>query len=298
MTISVIIPSYKNELMLIQNLKNNINFLKDFEIIVVNDDPTADIEKIIKQHSVLNRVKIINNEKNSGFSQSINRGIMSASGKYVFLLNNDVVIHDSGFISALKYFDQDQDLFAISFCQKEKDDTLVGKNRIFWKNGFFQHAKTVDHDFGITAWAEGGSSLIDRQKYINLKGFDSLYSPFYWEDIDLSYRAWKNGYKIIFSPATIFSHYHNSTIGKFYSRDYIDKISFRNQLLFIWKNIHDRKLILDHIVKLLPNLIVLIFNNKLNLIAGFFEALFKMPSIKRQPAKISDKKILDKFYEK
>ena len=41
-----------------------------------------------------------------------------------------------------------------------------------------------------------------------LGGFDGLYDPFYWEDIDLSYRAQKSGYKVIFEPKSIVTHEH------------------------------------------------------------------------------------------
>ncbi|PJE58197.1 MAG: glycosyltransferase family 2 protein, partial [Candidatus Portnoybacteria bacterium CG10_big_fil_rev_8_21_14_0_10_36_7] len=49
----------------------------------------------------------------------------------------------------------------------------------------------------------------------SLNGFDELYSPFYWEDIDLSYRAWKTGYTVLFDPQVLVEHHHETTIRTF-----------------------------------------------------------------------------------
>jgi len=46
MNISVIIPTYKNKQLLLNNLKKNYPFFKDLKIIIVNDDPEESQKKI------------------------------------------------------------------------------------------------------------------------------------------------------------------------------------------------------------------------------------------------------------
>ena len=120
---------------------------------------------------------------------------------------------------------------------------------------------------------------------------DELFNPFYWEDIDLSYRAWKAGYKITYDPNIKVEHHHESTIGKYFDRSNILKIAFRNQLIFQWKNLTDRDLIIKHLFNL-PRFVFF---------PGFFNALVRLPKIlqaRKKTVKLfvkSDREILDKF---
>lgn len=288
--ISVIIPTYKNKKLLIDNLKKNLQFLNDCEIIVVNDNPHEQLKKSFKKD--FPKVSAIDNEKNLGFGPAINLGAAKAKGQYLMFLNNDVQLLDNSYLAALDKFSANPNLFSVSFSQKEKNGTIVGKNKFFWKKGFFQHSSVNNLDSGINGWAEGGSCLIDKEKFEKLGGFDPIYSPFYWEDIDLTYRAWKAGYENIFMPEIKVIHHHKSTIAKYYNKHKIKQIAFRNQLLFIWKNITDKNLIKEHGLYLLKTLLT----QGADFILGFFQALLKRTKIKRDNnIKLTDKEILNKF---
>lgn len=298
--ITVVIPAYKKTDLLVKNLKKNIAFLRNCEIIVVNDDPEASIKRDLKEFSI----KLLENKQNLGFGGSINKGVERAKNKYVMLLNTDVVLHDNSFIKALQYFKKNHNLFAVSFAQEELDMSVVGKNKIYFKNGFFHHKKAGDLLPGKNAWAEGGACIIDREKFLRLGGFDLLYSPFYWEDIDVSYRAWKSGYEIFFTPQIKVEHHHESTIGSFFSKKTINTIAYRNQLIFIWKNITDLNLLILHILLFLPNMIYYLLKQDIIFLKSFLLALNKLPEIirKRKEQKkyffLSDEEILKLFYEK
>lgn len=270
--ISTIIPVYKKTNLFLKNLKTNYPYLKETEIIIVNDDPETSIKSLLKNY----KVKLIENTKNLGFGKSVNRGIKISKNKYVFLLNSDVVLNNDLFKNSIKHFEEEKKLFAIGLAQTESDEDLVGKNSIYWKNGFLRHKKASNISFGKTAWAEGGSSIFSKEKFLELGGFDDLYSPFYWEDIDISYRAWKNGYKVLFDPSILVKHHHESTISTYFSLKTIKKISYRNQLIFIWKNITDKNLILSHFLLLIPNLILLVLKGEINFISGLFGAMSKI----------------------
>ncbi len=69
-------------------------------------------------------------------------------------------------------------------------------------------------------------------------GFDSLLTPFYLEDTDLSYLAWKRGWKVLYQPRSIVYHEHRGTIGKRFSERQIQAVLKKNYILFCWKNIH------------------------------------------------------------
>ena len=137
--------------------------------------------------------------------------------------------------------------------------------------------------------------MIDLKKYREIGGFDSLYSPFYWEDIDLSYRAWKQGYSVLFDPEIVVEHHHESTIKSFFSDFYVTSIAYRNQLLFIWKNIYDTRLLAEHNKALIKQLIRSIFSDPA-FISGYFRALEKKSGIMNSKKQLlSDHEILARF---
>ena len=73
---------------------------------------------------------------------------------------------------------------------------------------------------------------------MSLGGFDELLAPFYLEDTDLGYLAWKRGWKVLYQPASVVHHEHRGTIGKNFSPEYIQSVLQKNFILFTWKNIH------------------------------------------------------------
>ena len=236
--ISVVIPVYKKVDEFIKNLDHNLKHLKKVEVIVVNDDPSASIKDLINKYDV----QLLENNKNLGFAGTIDRGIRAAKHNYVFLLNSDVKLLDSSFQKVIEKFEKNPKLFGVAFAQREKDNLIGGKNKLFWSQGLMQHTKADDLTEGETGWVEGGSSVIRKDIYEKIGGFDTIFSPFYWEDIELSYRAKKHGYVAWFDPSVLVEHHHESTIGSFWSKKAISVIATRNQILCSWKNIKDTRL--------------------------------------------------------
>src|SRR3989338_1385124 len=295
--ISIIIPAYKNTSELIYNLAHNSPHFDDCEVIVINDDPEKSIRKDLRSY----HLALLENKKNLGFWGSVNVAVEKAKGKYILLLNSDVLLKDSSFKKALENFKKNKNLFAVTFAQKEKSGSIVGKNKIFWDFGLVRHSKADDLIDGYTAWAEGGASLIDRKKFEKLGGFDSLYSPFYWEDIDLSYRAWKAGYEVLFDSSIVVKHHHESTIGKYFKKKEIKKIAFRNQHVFIIKNITDPALLSSYWLLLIPNVIYFLIKGEYSFFSGLIDALARSFEIidhhikQRKYFVLHDDKILSKF---
>jgi len=290
--ISIIIPVYKNYEMFFQYLEINKKYFDGCEVIITNDYPQENITKQVKK--IYPEAIIINNKKNLGFAGNVNHGVLKAKRNYVFLINSDVILRNDSFLTALKHFESDNKLFSVGFAQIEKDGKIVGANRGYFKNGLINHSNQPISNFQqpiSNFWAEGGSSIFKRKLFVDLGLLDELYNPFYWEDIDLSYRAWKAGYKILYDPNIQVEHHHESTIGKYFNKSNILEIAFRNQLIFQWKNLTDRDLIIKHLLNL-PKFIF---------IPGFFDALIRLPKIlqaRKKTIKLftkTDKEILDKF---
>jgi len=94
----------------------------------------------------------------------------------------------------------------------------------------------------------GGSCAFDREKFLELGGFDELLAPFYLEDTDLGYMAWKRGWKVLYQPRSVVFHEHRGTIGKRFTEEQIQAVLKKNYLLFCWKNIHEWRRLAGHFV--------------------------------------------------
>ena len=120
--------------------------------------------------------------------------------------------------------------------------------------------------------------MVDRKRYLELGGFDNLYHPLYYEEIDLSYRALKRGWKVYYEPKSIAYHKVQSTITKQEKKRSIEWISARNNYLFVWKNILDPSLTLQFILFIPLFLIRDLFKLKSRFWIAFFMALKRMPA--------------------
>lgn len=298
MKISVVIPVYKNKELLMANLRHNHTYLKSNEIIIVDDASRAGIKEAVKDS--FPDIVVIERTVNTGFSQTVNDGVAKSRGEFIFLLNSDVKLRDNSFEKAIAHLEKNKVLFAVSFAQIEKDGSIVGKNSIYFTRGLLQHKKASNLLPGLNAWAEGGASIVRASYFKALDGFDTLYAPFYWEDIDLSYRAYKRGWKVLFDPEILVEHHHESTIGKYFVKKTISTIAFRNQFIFIWKNITEAKLFFLHALFLPFHLIRLLFGQT-TLLLSIFQAVQKIPIILKKrnhesrSQKLSDRAIL-KFF--
>ncbi len=299
--ISVVIPNYNGANLLSKNLPRVLENCPGCQIIVVDDASTDDSVPILKEK--FKNVKLIVNPKNLGFSGAVNRGIKNSSGDLVLLLNSDVSPR-AGFLKpALNHF-KDKKIFAVGLndCSHEGGKIIErGKGGARFKKGFLNHfAANIEE--GETLWVSGGSGLFVREILNRLGGFDPIYSPFYWEDIDLSFRARQNGYICLFEPASKVDHYHEEgAIKKTREPFEIKTISYRNQFIFVWKNFSDPVFLIQHLLYLPYHLVKAIASQDYAFLLGFAKALAKIPQMiensqyRVSPRTVSDRDVIKKF---
>lgn len=196
--VSVIIPNWNGKKLLEKNLPLVFRVLpKGTEVIIVDDGSTDGSQEYLKKLKTQNsRLKVFFNKKNLGFAKAVNQGVEKAHGEIVVLLNNDV-IPQKDFLKPLEKDFRDPKVFAVSF--NEQNWSWA---KLKWVNGFVEHEPGPKVDkVHISAWTSGGSGAFRKKIWEKLGGFDEMYSPFYWEDIDLSYRAWKRGYKVLWNQS-------------------------------------------------------------------------------------------------
>ena len=286
MKFSIIIPNWNGRKLLEKNLPAVLAAGAD-EVIVSDDGSTDGSVEFLKRY--FSQVKIVEH-KRLGFAGNCNRGVEAAKGGIIILLNTDV-IPEKDFLKPLEEDFTDPKIFAISF--NEINDPKLSWTKGKFESGFIIHEpQKKDKTVHQTFWASGGSGAFRKSMWKKLGGMDALFNPFYWEDLDLCYRAQKRGWEILWDPRSHVIHKHEGVIKGNFSPKYIDLIWERNQLIFIWKNLTDCKLFLRHILGMLWRLLHPGYL-KVILTAGI-----KLPQIlakrfkEKKEMKLSDKRIL------
>jgi len=279
MSISVVIPNYNGERILKKNLPKVFDAVGKAEIIVVDDASVDGSLEVL--NGFKSRLNVIKNENNLGFSSSINKGVKQAKGDIIILLNTDVV-PEKKFLSPLICHFKDENVFAVGCMDKSiEGDRVVLRGRGIgeWKKGFLVHSKG-EIEKTSTFWVNGGSSAFRKSIWEKLGGFNELYNPFYWEDIDLSYRGLKSGYKILFESKSVVIHEHEKgAIKSTYSNLEVKTIAYRNQFIFVWKNITDLNLQLLHLIWMPYYFTKALFGGDLAFFKGFLTAFVLLPKI-------------------
>lgn len=287
MNVSIVIPNYNGKKLLEKNLASVIAAIdyykkekkEEAEIIVVDDfssDGSAEFLKSLKENSI----KIIKNNKNLGFSSTINKGVGESNGDIVVLLNTDCR-PKKNFLIPLSQDFSDPSVFAVGCLDKSIEGEKIvprGRGIGFWKRGLLVHSKG-DINKNNTLWVSGGSGGFRKSIWDKMGGLSEIYNPFYWEDIDISYRALKSGYKVLFENNSVVMHEHESgAIRNKFSAKTVRAIAYRNQLIFVWINA-DFQTLFSNLIWL-PYFLIKAFSSKdWSFFTGFYQAISKVPDI-------------------
>lgn len=308
-SVSIVIPTYNGKKLLEKFLPSVIKAAKFYkgqtEIIIVDDAGTDGSDEFVRRN--FPEIQLVKLEKNRGFSGACNEGFKVSRGEITISLDNDILVADDFIYPLTAHFD-DKDVFGVApgLLLPNQKDLEVSSRGLKFRRGFieipiFKFKKKHEQNFVFLLG--GGAATMDRNKLLELGGFDELFNPFYWEDADLSYRAWKRGWKILYEPKARVYHQKASTSFRVYSRHYVEKISERNRYILVWKNILDKKLLLCHFLWVPIRLIWYLLTGKWWRISSFFLALKQLKNIRSKrkiesrEVKMSDSKLLNLFSE-
>ena len=247
-----------------------------YEVMVIDDCSTDNSLEILADE--FPEVRTEQTPQNLGFQEANNYAVKLAESKIVMPMNNDIKLDPKALHYLAKHFDN-KDTFAVSGKIFAFDQTtfLYGNRGGYFQKGHFHLYEKPPEDESQTLFACGGAFMVNRQKYLDLGGFDSMYHPLYYEEIDLSYRALKRGWKVHYEPQSIAYHKVQATITRQEKRRDISLISARNNYLFVWKNILDRSMTLTFLVYIPLFLLRDLFRLKSRFWIAFYMALKRLP---------------------
>ena len=216
------------------------------EIIVVDNDSKDNSVKFVQDN--FPEVKLIRNNNNSGFAKANNQAAAAASGEYVAFLNNDTKVDEKWLVELLRPIYGSSEVI----CSGSKILSFDGKNIDFAGGMINFEGKGFQIDYGLAVekdihnlerylpFVNGGAMLIKKDIFLEAGGFDEDFFAYY-EDVDLGWRLWVLGYKVVFSPNSIVYHMHHGT-SKNFSEDKLRYLKERNALISIFKNYDENNL--------------------------------------------------------
>lgn len=251
---SVVIPNWNGRDLLEKYLPSVEAALEgnpENEIIVVDNGSTDGSAEFVRR--AFPRVKLLALDRNLGFGGGSNAGFRAARNDIVVLLNSDMRVEPDFLAPLLEGF-TDEKVFSVScqifFADPARVREETGLTQGWWEDGALRVRHRADdavRDLYPCFYGGGGSCAYDRRKFLELGGFDALLAPFYLEDTDLGYLAWKRGWKVLYQPRSVVYHEHRGTIGKRFSAAYIQAVLKKNFILFCWKNIHEWPRLVSHL---------------------------------------------------
>jgi O-antigen biosynthesis protein len=225
--LSVIIVNYNvkyfSEQCLLSVLKSSEGL--DAEIIVVDNHSTDGSVDYLQPKFA--QVKFIANPTNTGFSKACNKGLESATGEFILFLNPDTIVDEDCFSKCISFFESYHDCGAIGvkmvngsgdFLKESKRSfpspvtslyKLFGLSLLFPKSKVFSryHLGHLDNNSNHEVDVLAGAFMMIRKKVLDEVGsFDETFFM-YGEDVDLSYRIQKAGYKNYYFAGTTVIHF-------------------------------------------------------------------------------------------
>lgn len=234
MNLSIIIVNYNVAYFLEQCLSSIYQSCRvyEFEVIVIDNASIDRSAEMVK--TKFPQVQWVGNSKNVGFSKANNQGIALAKGKYILLLNPDTVVEEETFSKVIQKMEEDERIGGLgvrmvdgkgNFLPESKRglptpsvafykifglSSLFPKSRIFGKYhlGYLDPHKTHEVDVLSGAFVCVRKAVLDQIGLLDETFF------MYGEDIDLSFRISKAGFKNIYFPETTIIHYKGESTKK------------------------------------------------------------------------------------
>ncbi|MCE5329355.1 glycosyltransferase [bacterium] len=216
------------------------------EIIVVDNGSKDNSVRFIENN--FPKVKLIKNNNNLGFAKANNQAAEIAAGEYIAFLNNDTKVDGRWLVELLT------PIYGSSkaVCSGSKVLSFDGRNIDFAGGMINFEGKGFQIDYNIPVekdihnlerylpFVNGGAMLIKTDVFLKAGGFDEDFFAYY-EDVDLGWRLWVLGYKVVFAPKSIVYHMHHGT-SKNFSDDKLRFLKERNSLISIFKNYDENNL--------------------------------------------------------
>tara|TARA_Y100001935_G_scaffold254158_1_gene262303 strand:- start:2525 stop:3796 length:1272 start_codon:yes stop_codon:yes gene_type:complete len=211
--VSIIILSYNTLFYTKKTIESVISSTNSpYELIVVDNASTDGsikyLDAISKEY---NNLIIIKNKKNVGFSGGNNLGVSYANGKYIMILNSDVLVFEGWLSSLVKSLNSHDKIGAVGTLS----NSISGRQQIITtykdEDEYIEYAKVLNRKNKGRILPRrrlaGFAILLRKNLYEKINGFDEDYEIGNYEDDDFSLKIVKEGYILMVDESVIIHHY-------------------------------------------------------------------------------------------
>jgi len=233
MELSIIVTNYGNPELLrlcLDSIKKCVTDVA-YELIVADSETREDTEIMMRED--FSNVKFFSDKHNIGFMACAEKGIKYCSGKYILILNGDIIVTPNSIQKMTEFLKADESIGMIgpkilnfngtlqNSCFRFYEPLTIIYRRTFL--GRFSFAKKhlnrfLMKDYDHIApkevdWLMGSAIMLSR-KAVNKVGLMDPRYFMYFEDVDWCRRFWENGFKVIYYPLVNMHHYHGKISAK------------------------------------------------------------------------------------
>lgn len=288
MDLSIVIVNYNVRYFLEQCLQSVFQAASSLRMeVLVVDNHSVDASTAMVREKFPN-VRLICNKENLGFSKACNQGIQASSGRYVLLLNPDTVVEHDTLLKVVHFMDKHPQAGALgvkmldgqgNFLPESKRGLptpstaffkIFGLSALFPKSRLFgkYHLGYLDADQTHEVEVLSGAFMLLRREALNKTGLLDEAFFMYGEDIDLSYRMTRAGFRVYYFPEARIIHYKGESTKKS-SVNYV-LVFYKAMLIFARKHFSQGRY---HLLSVLIRLAVY-FRAMLALASRFLQAAF------------------------
>jgi len=261
--ISLIIINYNNKSYLKRCINSILNqTYKNIELILIDNESKDGSFEYMAEEYLDKNILLLKNEVNNGYAGAANQGIGLSKGKYVMILNPDIIMEKDFIENMYKFIEGDESIGALSgkllkydFKNDKKLNYIDSAGIIMFKSTRCIDRGQNEEDLGQYNEIEqvfgvcGAAPLYRRSTLEIIKVYDEYFDEdffAYKEDIDLSWRLNLAGFKNMYYPKAIAYHGRGLSGSKGGIVNFIKNrrsqskflrgISFRNHIMMRWKN--------------------------------------------------------------
>lgn len=235
--------------------KNTKNY--PYEIILVDNGSTIESKNCF--NAISGKIKIISLSENRFFGEGNNIGFEACSGQYVVFMNNDITTTDNWLEPLISKLENDASIGAVGpklvypdgrLQEAGADISSLGESIQFGKG-----ADPFDPKYNIekyVTYVSAACIALRKNTFQNVLGFDLMFEPAYYEDVDLCLKIKQAGLEILYTPASTIIHHENITSREFANELKIHSVIAANKEKFLtrWSDyLSDNKMIINSLSK-------------------------------------------------
>jgi len=237
--VSIIIPvwnQYEYTKACLYSIYNSLD-RHDYEVIIADDCSTDNTFERLKKD--FENIIYFKTHTNVGFLDNVRNAVEHSRGKYIMLMNNDIIPQDNWLTPLLETFKLYPSAGIVGGMFIDIDNKIqeagskMSKNGVPQWLGFGEDINSEQYNkLKEVDYCSGCGIMFKREDWDKVGGFDRQFAPAYYEDADLS-MSFKHvlGLKTYYQPKSRFVHIHNVSYGNTNYTSQENKVKFLNKWL-------------------------------------------------------------------